>query len=412
MLNLTFRVLATALLALAVVPQVDAQTQVAAPNDKARPSEPPNLIDPFAARANRFSQQPQVDPDVSEFVENATGKIAPRRSSPDAPRVDAVVLKDGTRLEGVLQRLSYSDGARIVVDGQELRVELSQIERVDLSVSETFALAVDAFESGVRAALDSQFRLALALFREARANSDRRIEKEWATAKIVETLLALGLSDDAAVEFFILCRIDPYPAFLSSIPLRWRNQRSAHADPESKRRAEDAAAEWLDKDENPSGVPNPAARLLAASILLQSAERRVDAISAINDLCALEPPEGAAPDVTEACRVLSLLALAQNWRLEVLQSPDRRTVDRWRRTLELMPNACKPGPAYLIGLGESALGDDSEARQYFMIASCSSDRETSRDAFLKCASSCERLGDSAVAAAIRERLEKNVRLNQ
>ena len=157
MLNLTFRVLATALLALAVVPQVDAQTQVAAPNDKARPSEPPNLIDPFAARANRFSQQPQVDPDVSEFVENATGKIAPRRSSPDAPRVDAVVLKDGTRLEGVLQRLSYSDGARIVVDGQELRVELSQIERVDLSVSETFALAVDAFESGVRAALVRSF---------------------------------------------------------------------------------------------------------------------------------------------------------------------------------------------------------------------------------------------------------------
>lgn len=367
-----------------------------------RPSEAEDLSaqNPFAARANRTVQSSQTET-------SASPTLVPRAGNSGTTGSDALVLRDGSRLEGALTRLSGADGATIMVDGREERVEFARIERLDASVSEIFVQGIEAFDAGRRSGLDSEYRRALALFKEARSSAARSFEKEWATAKIVETLLALGRQDDAVVEFFILCRLDPYTAFLPSIPLFWLNQRSVRTDAAAARSAEEAAVKWLESRDNPTGAPNPVGRLLAASTLLRSAKHGAAANAALRELAALEAPDDAETDCVETCRVVSLLALAQLWRDEILKSPERKTVDRWIHTLGLLPNAYKPGPSALIALGEKALRDDAEAARYFMLAGMlTADRELALECVEECAAAYERQGQTKLAEELRASLAK------
>ena len=363
---------------------------------------------PFAIRANRASSDRAAE---SSATPAPTATIVPRASS--APLgVDALVLRDGTRLEGTLKRLSGFDGATFEADGKTLTVPTSKLDRIEASVSPTFAQAQEAFESGRRASLDSEYRRAYALFKEARSTASRSFEKEWATAKIVETLSALGRRDEAVVEFFLLCRIDPYTAFLSSIPLGWLNRRSLQADQNAARNAEESAAQWLDARDNPSGKPNPVGRLLAASILLRSAKHGPDAATALRELCVCEAPDGAPDDAVETYRVVSLLANAQLWRDDVLKNPDRKSVDRWIRVVDLLPNAHKPGPSALVGLGAKSLGADEDASRYFMFGTLSCDRELSQECAANCADALERLGKTNEAGELRAASSRNAAQNE
>ena len=350
---------------------------------------------PFAARANRASAG-----QAAETSSSPSARVVPRAAS-EPLGVDLLVLRDGARLEGTLKRLSGFDGASFEADKRVQVVPTSKIERIEASVSSTFCQANDALETGRRTSLDSEYRRAYALFKEARSTASRQFEKEWATAKIVETLLALGRHDEAVVEFFILCRIDPYTAFLPSIPLRWRNQRSSQTDSNAVRNAEESAAQWLGARENPSGKPNPVGRLLAASVLLRSARHSADAAAALRELCVCEAPDGASEEAVETCRVVSLLANAQLWRDDVLKTPERKNVDRWIRVVELLPNAYKPEPASLVGLGAKALGSDEEAARFFLIGTLSLDRDLSRECAANCADALERLGKTKEAEELR-----------
>ena len=325
----------------------------------------PNLSgkDPFAARAARTAR-PVLEPAQKQEGE---AEVAP--PARQAAFKDALFLRGQTEpTVGEVLSISGAEGVVLAFDGKTRTYPLGTVERVEIEVTEEFRRGVAAFALGETSGAQSQFNKALELFQQARRQSPRRLEKEWATAKIVETYSALGRDDEAVSEFFILCRLDPYSVYLPSAPLRWLNQttlnRGSSAD--AKQLAETSAAEWLKLADNPSGKLNPTGRLVAASYLLHSSNYGKDALDAIRGLVVLEPPDGASDDLADACKTISLLASAQLWRDAVLRKPTEREVARWKQTLELLPSETKLGPLTLVAIGEKSLGLDEQAAEDFL----------------------------------------------
>lgn len=397
-------------------PEGAARVSVGAKNGRASrgavPSEDVAAQNPFASRANRVAAERANAASEQPGATTPSAPIVPRASSAPQLGADALVFRDGTRLEGTLKRLSGFDGVSFEAEGRGVVVSTAKLERLEASVSPTFVQAFEAFEAGRRSSLDSEYRRAYALFKEARSAASRMFEKEWATAKIVETLLALGRYDEAVVEFFILCRIDPYTAFLPSIPLRWRNKNALRSDPNAAQSAEESAAQWLEARDNPSGKPNPVGRLLAASVLLRSSRYGAEASAALRELCVCEAPDGAGDDAVETCRVVSLLANAQLWRDDVLKTPEAKNVERWIHVVELLPNAYKPGPSALVGLGSQALGDDENAARFFLYGTLALDRELARECVENGADALERLGQKKSAEELRASLADDPAQNE
>ena len=83
------------------------------------------------------------------------------------------------------------------------------------------------------------------------------------------------------------------------------------------------------------------------------------------------------------------------------QNARAQNVDRWIRVVELLPNAYKPEPASLVGLGAKALGSDEEAVRFFLIGTLSLDRDLSRECAANCADALERLGKTKEAEELR-----------
>jgi hypothetical protein len=297
-------------------------------------------------------------------------------------------------------------------DGATRTVPLDEIDRLEASVGADFARGVEAFERGRKLGDPAEFRRAIALLQTARKSDERRWAKEWATAKVVDALVALGRDDEAAAQFFLICRLDPYSAFLPSIPLRWtaRAAFGAGESPDARRQAEEEAARWLPATKNPSGVANPLGRLLAASILLDSARYKKDAIEALRDLAVCEPPEDARSDAdaVRTCRTVALLAAAQRWRLETLTNPTAETVDRWAETAALLPIELRLGPAFLVAVGNESLGRDDAAADGFLRVAllASTNRNLAERGTARAASALERLGRRDEAETLRRDAER------
>ncbi|MBR4834398.1 MAG: hypothetical protein IKU86_08745, partial [Thermoguttaceae bacterium] len=330
-----------------------------------------------------------------------------------ANRVDVLRLKSGETLSGTVERISGLGGLTFkTTDGATRTVPLDESDRLEASVGADFARGVEAFELGRKLGDAAEFRRAVALLQAARKTDERRWAKEWATAKIVDALVALGRDDDAAAQFFLICRLDPYSAFLPSIPLRWASRAAfgAGESPDARRQAEDEAARWLPATKNPSGVANPLGRLLAASILLDSARYKKDAVEALRDLAVCEPPEDARADAdaVRTCRTVALLAAAQRWRLETLTNPTAETVDRWTETAALLPVELRLGPAFLVALGNESLGRDDAAADGFLRVALlsSSNRNLAERATGRASAAFERLGRNAEAEALRRDAER------
>ena len=325
-----------------------------------------------------------------------------------ANRVDVLRLKGGETLSGTVSRISGRGGLTFqTTDGAARTFPLDAIDRLEASVGAEFARGVEAFELGRKLGDAAEFRRAIVLLQAARKADERRWAKEWATAKIVDALVALGREDDAAAQFFLICRLDPYSAFLPSIPLRWapRAAFGAGESPDARRQAEDEAARWLPATKNPSGVANPLGRLLAASVLLDSARYKKDAVEALRDLAVCEPPEDARSDadVVRTCRTVALLAAAQRWRLETLTNPTAETVDRWAETAALLPVELRLGPAFLVAVGNESLGrDDAAADGFLRVALLSAaNRNLAERATARAASALDRLGRRDEAETLR-----------
>ncbi len=399
---------------------------------------PPDVAaqNPFAARAaqeaaKRVNLTPGANSaDAAISVDSASGGVrAPSANSANgasggalepvasvANRVDVLRLKGGETLSGTVSRISGRGGLTFkTTDGAARTVPLDEIDRLEASVGAEFARGVEAFELGRKLGDAAEFRRAIALLQAARKTDERRWAKEWATAKIVDALVALGRDDDAAAQFFLICRLDPYSAFLPSIPLRWapRAAFGAGESPDARRQAEDEAARWLPATKNPSGVANPLGRLLAASVLLDSARYKKDAVEALRDLAVCEPPEDARSDadVVRTCRTVALLAAAQRWRLETLTNPTAETVDRWAETAALLPVELRLGPAFLVATGNESLGrNDAAADGFLRVALLSAaNRNLAERATARAGSALERLGRRDEAETLRRDAERRFR---
>ena len=336
-----------------------------------------------------------------------------------ANRVDVLRLKGGETLSGTVSRISGRGGLTFkTTDGAARTFPLDAIDRLDASVDAEFARGVEAFELGRKLGDAAEFRRAIALLQAARKADERRWAKEWATAKIVDALVALGREDDAAAQFFLICRLDPYSAFLPSIPLRWapRAAFGAGESPDARRQAEDEAARWLPATKNPSGVANPLGRLLAASVLLDSARYKKDAVEALRDLAVCEPPEDARSDAdaVRTCRTVALLATAQRWRLETLTNPTAETVDRWAETAALFPVELRLGPSFLVATGNESLGrDEAAANGFLRVALLSSaNRNLAERATARAASAFEKIGRRDEAETLRRDAERRFGANR
>lgn len=336
-----------------------------------------------------------------------------------ANRVDVLRLKSGETLSGTVSRISGRGGLTFqTTDGAARTVPLDEIDRLEASVGAEFARGVEAFELGRKLGDAAEFRRAIALLQAARKTDERRWAKEWATAKVVDALVALGREDDAAAQFFLICRLDPYSAFLPSIPLRWapRAAFGAGESPDARRQAEDEAARWLPATKNPSGVANPLGRLLAASILLDSARYKKDAVEALRDLAVCEPPEDARSDAdaVRTCRTVALLATAQRWRLETLTNPTAETVDRWAETAALFPVELRLGPSFLVATGNESLGRDEAAANGFLRVALLADanRNLAERATARAASAFEKIGRRDEAETLRRDAERRFGANR
>ena len=363
-----------------------------------------------ASSANDGVRVDSVDSGDSASGANR-GALEPVASG--ANRVDVLRLKGGETLSGTVSRISGNGGLTFkTTDGATRTVPLDEIERLEASVDADFARGVEAFELGRKLGDATEFRRAVALLQAARKTDERRWAKEWATAKVVDALVALGRDDDAAAQFFLICRLDPYSAFLPSIPLRWapRAAFGAGESPDARRHAEDEAARWLPATKNPSGVANPLGRLLAASVLLDSARYKKDAVEALRDLAVCEPPEDARSDAdaVRTCRTVALLATAQRWRLETLTNPTAETVDRWAETTALLPVELRWGPAFLVATGNESLGrDDAAADGFLRVALLSAaNRNLAERATARAASALEKIGRRDEAEALRRDAER------
>ncbi len=375
---------------------------------------PPDVAaqNPFALRAARDAAK-KSDAATEGVPADSAKDGAALEPVATANRVDVLRLKSGETLSGTVERISGLGGATFkTADGATRIVPLDEIERLEASVGADFAKGVDAFETGRRLGDATEFRRAVALLQAARKTDDRRWAKEWATAKIVDALVALGRDDDAAAQFFLICRLDPYSAFLPSAPLRWTTRAAfgSGESPDARRQAEDEAARWLPAAKNPSGVANPLGRLLAASILLDSARYKKDAVEALRDLAVCEPPEDARDDAdaVRTCRTVALLAAAQRWRLETLTNPTAETVDRWAETAALLPVELRSGPAFLVATGNESLGRDDAAADGFLRVAllAATNRNLAERATGRAAAALERLGRKAEAEALRRDAER------
>jgi len=364
-------------------------------------SESLNAQNPFALRAGRSSSN---DVSSSDSVKSSL------KIKPIATNEDVIYLKNGKSARCAVQSLSGRGGATISIGAETQTVPTATFERLEIAVSDDFLAGVEAFETGLRVDSESEYRRALTLFRQARKSTERRLEKEWATAKIVESLVALGRDDEAVNEFFLLCRVDSYSVFLPSAPLRWTNQTTASkgSRPDARRQAESSAKEWLDPTNNPSARPNPVGRLLAASILLTSGQFGKEATAAMRDLVVCEPEDADDAELTQTCRLISLLATAQLWRLALLKKPSESEVERWIKTTELLPRRLRSGPTLLIALGKKSLGQDEfAARNFLRVAALGSENYALAElATYEAIDAYERLGRKETASKLRENAKK------
>lgn len=374
---------------------------------RSAPSEPAPL-DPFARKAEaERARERAAGASAGTAVDARSDAFATPTLQAGEGATDVLRLKDGRTFELVESRLSGRTGVegRLSDGGDPARFSTSEVESLEIAVSTEFRRGLEAYDAGRLTGSDAELRQALDRFQGARKSARGRLEKEWATAKIAETLQRLGRGDEAAAEFFLLCRLDPMTSFLSSAPLRWTldASRGESYDPSASRHAEALALEWIKPVDNPTGKANPSGRLLAASILLEFPSRRKEAQEALRALATLEASDDASHDEAESARRIALLAIAQLWRLDALGGPKASLVDRWTKTTELLPESLRRDACGFVGLMELNLGRDEALGRVVRSAASVADRDLARACGVAAADACRRLGRADEERELRRR---------
>ncbi|MDD3588075.1 MAG: hypothetical protein PHQ75_12910, partial [Thermoguttaceae bacterium] len=227
--------------------------------------------------------------------------------------------------------------------------------------------AEELFESARQTRNTAGIQQALSLYEQARRNTELPLWlRQWFTVRIVECHMMLGQDIQAAQQFFLLCHIDPYTPFIDHIPLNW-SLRSSFEEQKARTQLVELATQWLSSTDNPTKHPNPVGQLLAASLLLDApGPGRLAAQQTLESLVTCSSPDTKSPGLNETCRIVSLLAMTQLWRLKLLTGTDKKELFVWLETIEKLPVPLQGGPLYLVSEGFSRSGDKDSARVCFL----------------------------------------------
>lgn len=270
-------------------------------------------------------------------------------------------------VEGTI--LDYSPREGLVFQKKNAGKEFyryEQLIRIDPDRSETAVAADEQFASG-------EFAKALEHYGKARDEETRHWAKFYWTAKKVRCFTALDRNEEAYNEFFVLCQNEPFSPFFDAIPLVWASRLSRDA--AAAARIERAALPWLDPLKNPSGKYNPAASLLAASILWNNRDpatrkkaiERMEWLTLANRgvIPGLAP---LSPDMRTVSLAVAQSANAQMWRGKIAQNLNEKEIALWENTCERMPESIRCGPLCLIGDAYAKLGRQEKAIAFWMYA--------------------------------------------
>ncbi|MCL2305874.1 MAG: hypothetical protein FWC43_11075 [Planctomycetaceae bacterium] len=236
-----------------------------------------------------------------------------------------------------------------------------------------------------------KYETALELYRKARDTESRSDERQRATAMIVRSLRALERSSESYQEFFTLCRVAPFSTHFDCIPLVWFTSRTFT--PVAVTPDERLALDWLSPKTNPSGVDNPAASLLAASILLSSTQA-TNRSKAVERLEQLTFPGNVTDREGAVRQKISLLAQMQLRRVQIAALKEESELALWESTLEKLPDSLQGGPYYVLGLAYAKLQNDEQAILCWMRVPIlfPEDRSLSAQSLQEAAKALRRLG--------------------
>lgn len=298
------------------------------------------------------------------FAMFATGATS-RANDPDC----VLVLENGQKktIQGTIESITGQYGLTLSSGGHTLRIPMSKILAVQTRKNVAYQKADDLFESACQTRNIAELQQALSGYEEVRRDTELALWlRQWLTVRIVDCQRVLGQDTRAAQQFFLLCHIDPYTPFINHIPLEW-TIRSSFEERNVRAQLSDLATQWLSPADNPTKRPNPVGQLLAASLLLDSpGPNREAARKTLESLVTCTSPDDKSPGLNETCRIVSLLAMTQLWRLKLLTGVDTKELDSWLQTIEKLPGPLQAGPLYLAGEGFWRSGNPKQARDCFL----------------------------------------------
>lgn len=195
---------------------------------------------------------------------------------------------------------------------------------------------------------------------------DEKDRAEWKrmSMQIVRCQTALGDREQAAEEFFLLCRIDPLTP-LDYIPLPWFVPLNPK---QGTRPREKTAEDWLDPLQNKT--KSPAAMLLAAGILSISnnSSKQNQGMQQLRNLAGFLDSETDSSDknkkdtaiqIQQDAAMLAGVLLWKEQRIPMLRNASE--LIPLRRFLDKIPESQQAGPLYLYGRAAKQVGETEEA---------------------------------------------------
>ena len=251
-----------------------------------------------------------------------------------------------------------------------------------------------------------KYDAALELYRQARDLGNQSGERQRATAMTVRSLQALGRSSESYQEFFTLCRAAPFSEHFDCIPLVWFTSRQFT--PVAVTPDEQLALQWLSPSTNPSGVDNPAASLLAASILLTNTQG-TNRSRAVEQLEQLSFPGNTADRESQVRQQIALLAQMQLRRLQIAALKNESELALWESTVEKLPDSLQGGPYYVLGLAYAKLQNDEQAVLCWMRVPIlfSENRPLAAQSLQEAAKALRRLGRNAEERTLLNELQRD-----
>ena len=244
-----------------------------------------------------------------------------------------------------------------------------------------------AHESADAAFQRKEFATARLLYEQAR-DQERANPERWLqySAQVVRCCIALGESDRAVAEFFLICRVDPQTTFYDCLPLPW--------DPPPRQPGAPLAVEKAAEEVLKSRSPGSAAVLLAAGVLSVSAQQTNRTLG-LDWLDRLSQQEGHA----------ALLATAMLWKQQIPTLRIANELARLESLVEKIPEPYRAGPYLLLARAANTIGEREKAILYWMrlLIFYPNDRLLVEAATNEAAIALEKLGRQDQAARVRMR---------